>query len=168
MSAKSKGRLTSVTSLDAAAALMCRLGCRTVDVQSRARANVPTDRAITMNWSMDRSDKWLAVGLQTNSSRSSSFRVSTSPARQTSHTRLSIVYTARVFTIFLGKFLTFWLNVTFPWLQTFLPFYAGFPVLLGTLMAYPDSLNGTGTRTNIMLNTSHYNLNGTGITQRLL
>lgn len=30
-------------SLDAAAALMCRLGWRTVLVQSKARANVPTD-----------------------------------------------------------------------------------------------------------------------------
>lgn len=34
---------TSVMSLEAAAALMCRLGCRTELLQSRARANVPTD-----------------------------------------------------------------------------------------------------------------------------
>ena len=35
-------------------------------------------------------------------------------------------------------------------------------------MAYSDSLNGTGTGTNIMSNTSHCNLNRIGITQRLL
>ena len=35
--------LTSVTSREAAAALMCRLGCFTELEQSRARANVPTD-----------------------------------------------------------------------------------------------------------------------------
>ena len=36
-------KLTSVTSRDAAAALVCRLGCFTELLQSRARANVPTD-----------------------------------------------------------------------------------------------------------------------------
>jgi len=36
-------KLTSVTSLDAAAALMCKLGCFTELLQSRALANVPTD-----------------------------------------------------------------------------------------------------------------------------
>ena len=36
-------KLTRVISLDAAAALICRLGWRTVLVQSRARAKVPTD-----------------------------------------------------------------------------------------------------------------------------
>lgn len=35
--------LTRVISLDAAAALMCKLGCLTVLVQSNALANVPTD-----------------------------------------------------------------------------------------------------------------------------
>lgn len=35
--------LTRVMSLEAAAALMCRLGCRTELLQSRARAKVPTD-----------------------------------------------------------------------------------------------------------------------------
>lgn len=35
--------LTRVMSREAAAALMCRLGCRTELLQSRARANVPTE-----------------------------------------------------------------------------------------------------------------------------
>lgn len=35
--------LTRVISLDAAAALMCKLGCLTVLVQSNALAKVPTD-----------------------------------------------------------------------------------------------------------------------------
>lgn len=35
--------LTKVISLEAAAALMCRLGCRTELLQSKALANVPTD-----------------------------------------------------------------------------------------------------------------------------
>ena len=38
--------LTNVISLLAAAALICRLGCLTVLVQSSARANVPTDLEI--------------------------------------------------------------------------------------------------------------------------
>lgn len=36
-------RLTKVMSLEAAAALMWRLGCRTELLQSNARANVPTE-----------------------------------------------------------------------------------------------------------------------------
>ena len=36
-------KLTNVTSRDAAAALMCKLGCFTELLQSRALANVPTD-----------------------------------------------------------------------------------------------------------------------------
>ena len=44
-----------MTSRDAAAALMCRLGCFTDDEQSRARANVPTDRAMTKNFSISES-----------------------------------------------------------------------------------------------------------------
>lgn len=39
----STGPLTSVMSLEAAAALMCRLGWRTELLQSRARAKVPTE-----------------------------------------------------------------------------------------------------------------------------
>ena len=35
--------LTIVMSLEAAAALICKLGCRTVLVQSKALAKVPTD-----------------------------------------------------------------------------------------------------------------------------
>jgi len=38
-----QNRHTRVMSLEAAAALMCRLGCLTVLVQSKARENVPTD-----------------------------------------------------------------------------------------------------------------------------
>lgn len=41
--------LTKVTSLDAAAALICKLGCFTELEQSKARANVPTDRDMTKN-----------------------------------------------------------------------------------------------------------------------
>lgn len=44
-----KEQLTSVTSLEAAAALMCKDGCFTEDEQSRARAKVPTEREITRN-----------------------------------------------------------------------------------------------------------------------
>ena len=39
----------TVMSREVAAADMCSEGCRTVEVQSNARANVPTERAITMN-----------------------------------------------------------------------------------------------------------------------
>lgn len=41
--------LTSVTSLDAAAALICRLGCFTELEQSKALAKVPTDLDMTKN-----------------------------------------------------------------------------------------------------------------------
>lgn len=37
------GPLTRVMSREAAAALICRLGCRTELLQSRARAKVPTE-----------------------------------------------------------------------------------------------------------------------------
>lgn len=47
----------NVMSRLAAAADMCREGCLTLELQSRARANVPTDRATTRNWSIWRSDR---------------------------------------------------------------------------------------------------------------
>ena len=74
--------LTKVISLDAAAALICNEGCRTVLVQSRARANVPTDRAITKNWSISFLLNTF-VGSHTNVSKSSDLRVSSSPRQKT-------------------------------------------------------------------------------------
>ena len=68
-----------VMSLEAAAALIWRLGWRTVLVQSRARANVPTERAITRNWSICLSVVLLRSGLQTSCSRLKRSRPSLSP-----------------------------------------------------------------------------------------
>lgn len=49
-----------MTSRDAAAALMCKLGCFTEDEQSSARAKVPTERAMTKNFSISESDSRLS------------------------------------------------------------------------------------------------------------
>lgn len=71
--------LTSVISLDAAAADMCNDGCLTLELQSNALANVPTDLDTTRNWSICRSVKpW--YGVHTNVSNGGSvFRGSGSP-----------------------------------------------------------------------------------------
>lgn len=71
--------LTKVISRLAAAADMCNDGCFTELEQSNARANVPTDRETTRNWSILRSDnKW--SGRQIIVSMSSHLRSSTSPS----------------------------------------------------------------------------------------
>ncbi|KAI8424868.1 hypothetical protein MSG28_006789 [Choristoneura fumiferana] len=58
-------------SREAAAADMCRLGCLTLEEQSSARANVPTERATTRNWSVCRSVRPCA-GVHTSVSSSAS------------------------------------------------------------------------------------------------
>lgn len=68
----------------AAAADMCRLGCLTLEEQSSARANVPTERATTRNWSICRSDSPCA-GVHTSVSSSELLRVSSSPADGNTH-----------------------------------------------------------------------------------
>lgn len=69
-----------MTSLDAAAALICSDGCLTDEEQSKALAKVPTDRDITKNWSIWRSVKpW--YGVQTRLSNSSILRPSLSPVK---------------------------------------------------------------------------------------
>lgn len=73
-------QLTNVTSLEAAAALMCSDGCLTEDEQSRARAKVPTDRDITRNWSICRSVR-PCDGVHIKLSNSSILRPSLSPVK---------------------------------------------------------------------------------------
>lgn len=61
--------LTRVISRLAAAADMCRDGCLTELLQSRARANVPTDLETTRNWSIFLSFKlWCGVHMSVSSS----------------------------------------------------------------------------------------------------
>lgn len=67
-------------SLEAAAALICKLGCLTDEEQSRARAKVPTDRATTRNWSISRSESPCS-GVHDKTSSSSIFRPSDAPFR---------------------------------------------------------------------------------------
>lgn len=77
--------LTSVMSLEAAAADMCREGCLTEEEQSRARAKVPTERLTTRNWSICRSVS-ACRGVQVRVSRSCSLRVSASRSANVSAT----------------------------------------------------------------------------------
>ncbi len=73
---------TRVMSLEAAAALMCKLGCLTEEEQSKARAKVPTDRATTKNWSISRSHSPCS-GVHIKTSNSSMLRPSDAPVQKT-------------------------------------------------------------------------------------